>query len=239
MARDAQGKDMTAALAIFVKTPGLSPVKTRLAAALGTSDAAHFYRLAATATAAVAQSCQPPLVPYWAVAEAGPVAAAAWHDFAQLEQGGGDLGARLDRIYAALQARHGRVLLIGADAPQLTPAMLRAALAALDDADNPFVLGEASDGGFWLFGGRVPIPKTVWCTVRYSQAHTASELRALLAPLGVVANISMLTDVDSATDLPALAHALAAIPDPLPAQRALHDWLRTNLDRTLLAGTCI
>ena len=237
MARATQGKDMTAAVAIFVKTPGLSPVKTRLAAALGTADATGFYRLAAAATAEVARSCQPALTPYWAIAEYGPVAAAAWHGFAHVEQGEGDLGERLDRIYATLQARHGRVLLIGADAPQLTPAMLRAALAVLDDTDEPFVLGEASDGGFWLFGGRVPIPKTVWCTVRYSQAHTASELRALLAPLGVVANAPRLTDVDNATDLPSLAHALAALPDPVPAQRTLHNWLHITLDNTLLTGT--
>lgn len=237
MACAAQGRDMTAAVAIFVKTPGLSPVKTRLAATLGTDDAIRFYRLAAAATAAVAQSCQPALTPYWATAEAGPVAAAAWHDFSQLEQGEGDLGERLDHVYATLQARHGRVLLIGADAPQLTPAMLRAALAMLDDTDKPFVLGEASDGGFWLFGGRAPIPKAVWSTVRYSQAHTASELRALLAPVGVIADAPRLTDVDNATDLPSLARALAALPDPLSAQRILLDWLHTTLDRTLLTGT--
>ncbi|TAN25069.1 MAG: DUF2064 domain-containing protein [Castellaniella sp.] len=239
MARAAQGKAMTAALAIFVKTPGLSPVKTRLAVALGTDDATRFYRLAAAATAAVAQSCQPALTPYWAIAEAGPVAAAAWHGFAQVEQGEGALGERLDHVYTTLQARHGRVLLIGADAPQLTSAMLRAALAMLDDADKPFVLGDASDGGFWLFGGRAPLPKTIWCTVRYSQAHTASELRALLAPHGVVANAPMLTDVDNATDLPSLAHALAALLDPVSAQRTLHDWLHTTLDRTLLTGTYV
>lgn len=237
MARAASGAVMTAALAIFVKTPGLSPVKTRLAAALGADDATRFYRLAAAATAAVAQSCRPALTPYWAIAEAGPAAAAAWRGFAQLEQGEGDLGQRLDQVYATLQARHGRVLLIGADAPQLTPAMLRAARAALDGADTPFVLGGASDGGFWLFGGRVPIPKTVWCAVRYSQAGTASELRTLLADHGGVANLPMLTDVDTAASLPALAHALTTLPDPLPAQRALQDWLHTALDRTLLTGT--
>ncbi|MDE2249419.1 MAG: DUF2064 domain-containing protein [Xanthomonadaceae bacterium] len=228
---------MTAALAIFVKTPGLSPVKTRLAAALGTVDATRFYRLAAAATADVVRSCQPALAPYWAVAESGPAVAAAWDGFAQLEQGAGELGERLDRVYAALQARHGRALLIGADAPQLTPAMLRAARAALDDPATPFVLGGASDGGFWLFGGRLPIPKTVWCTVRYSQACTASELRTLLAAHGEVANLPMLTDIDTAASLPALAHALATLADPLPAQRALQDWLHTALDRSLLTGT--
>ncbi|AGG90876.1 hypothetical protein R2APBS1_3818 [Rhodanobacter denitrificans] len=237
MARDAQGKDMTAALAIFVKTPGLSPVKTRLAATLGTDDATRFYRLAAAATAAVAQSCQPPLTPYWAIAEAGPVASAAWHDFAQLEQGEGDLGERLARIYAALQARHGRVLLIGADAPQLTPAMLLAALAALHDTDKPFVLGEASDGGFWLFGGRVPIPSTVWLGVRYSQPDTAMQLRSALAAYGHLATLPMLTDADNAADLPVLIQVLASLPNIMPAQRTLYDWLLAVTDHALLERT--
>ncbi|MDE2155212.1 MAG: DUF2064 domain-containing protein [Xanthomonadaceae bacterium] len=237
MARAAQGKDMSAALAIFVKTPGLSPVKTRLAAALGTAGATDFYRLAAAATAEVARSCQPALVPYWAIAESGPAAADAWRGFVQLEQGEGDLGERLDHVYATLQARHGQALLIGADAPQLTPAMLRAARAALDDPATPFVLGGASDGGFWLFGGRMPVPQAVWCSVRYSQACTASELRTLLAAHGEVANVPMLTDVDTAASLPALASALTALAEPLPGQRALLDWLHTTLDCTLLTGT--
>jgi hypothetical protein len=128
------GKHVTPALAIFVKTPGLSPVKTRLAASLGTKAATRFHELAAAATAAVVHQCQPLLIPYWAIAETGhPEAARAWPDFASVEQGEGDLGARLDRVYAHLQARHGRALLIGADAPQLTSALLRQALSALDN----------------------------------------------------------------------------------------------------------
>lgn len=237
MVQSAQARVVTAALAIFVKTPGLSPVKTRLAAGLGITDATRFYELAAAATAAVAHRCQATLTPYWAIAEAGPAAAAAWPDFAQVEQGDGDLGDRLHHVYAALQARYDRVLLIGADAPQLTPCLLRAALAMLDDADQPFVLGEASDGGFWLFGGRAPIPKSVWCTVRYSQPHTAFELRALLAPHGNMASAPMLADVDNASDLPLLANALAALPDPVPAQRDLLGWLQTILDRDAAAAT--
>lgn len=228
---------MTPALAIFVKTPGLSPVKTRLAATLGVAQATHFYRLAAAATAAVAQSCQPALMPYWAVAEAEPEARLAWPEFAHVWQGEGDLGARLHQIYTELQARHGRVLLIGADAPQLTPALLKRALAALDDADSPFVLGDAADGGFWLFGGRQPIDRRVWLGVRYSQTDTAMQLRGALAAFGSTATLSMLSDVDEAADLPLLIRALATLADPVPAQRTLHDWLDTTLDCTLLTGT--
>lgn len=224
---------MTGAVAIFVKTPGLSPVKTRLAAVLGTAAATHFYQLAATATAEVARHCQPVLVPYWAIAESGLVASAAWTDFAQVGQGDGGLGERLHRVYAELQARHGRVLLIGADAPQLTAATLCAALATLDRSEHSFVLGDAEDGGFWLFGGSVPIPKAVWRTVRYSQSQTASDLRDLLRPYGLVADMPVLADVDHASDLPSLARALADLPEPVPAQRTLLAWVQAVVNQTL------
>ena len=216
---------MTAALAIFVKTPGLSPVKTRLAAGIGITGALRFHQLAAAATAEVARTCEPWLTPYWAIAEADQQAVAAWPEFAPLQQGQGDLGERLHTVYARLQARHGGVLLIGADAPQLTVALLRRALAMLDETHTPFVIGDASDGGFWLFGGRVALPREVWTRVRYSQPQAAAELRQQLAPHGAVGAIGRLTDVDNAADLPALRHALEALDALQPAQQRLLDWL--------------
>lgn len=224
---------MTAALAIFVKTPGLSPVKTRLAATLGAAQAAAFYARSAAATAAVVQRCEPALVPYWAVAEAGPQARRMWPDFAHLWQGEGQLGARLHRVYAELQQRYGSVLLIGADAPQLTPILLDEALAALDDNDFPFVIGDASDGGFWLVGGRQPIPQQVWLNVRYSQPDTGRRLREALSAFGAIANVPELGDVDTEADLTALVEALDALSNPLPAQRELLAWLHATLDHVV------
>ncbi|MGA8278479.1 MAG: DUF2064 domain-containing protein [Rhodanobacteraceae bacterium] len=216
------------ALAIFVKTPGYSPIKTRLAAAIGEARASEFHRLSACAVAEVvcaANAAQGPIEPYWAVAEHAAIDAGAWQQFACVWQGDGDLGARLDRIYSTLQSRHGRALLIGADAPQITAELLRAACIALGDPDNLFVLGAARDGGFWLFGGRVPVPDRVWRSVTYSQAHTASELRAALTPIGRIAELPALTDADRVSDLPVLEHALAQLAAPLPGQRALRAWL--------------
>jgi uncharacterized protein len=217
---------MKAALAIFVKTPGLSPVKTRLAAGIGVTAALRFHQLAAAATAEVARACEPWLTPYWAVAEADPAALTAWLGFVPLRQGHGELGERLHTVYARLQARHGSVLLIGADAPQLTVALLQHALSVLDEADTPFMIGPASDGGFWLFGGRVPLPREVWTRVRYSQPQAASELQRQLAPYGAIGAIGCLTDVDNAEDLPALRRALEALEAPQPTQQKLLVWLK-------------
>lgn len=228
-----------AALAIFVKTPGHSPIKTRLAATIGESRAIAFHRLAAQAVAQVASVVSEAgrgLQPYWAVAEADALTDPAWASLSRNAQGDGDLGARLHHVYSTLQARHGRVLLVGADAPQLTADFLRTALAALADPATPFVLGEARDGGFWLFGGSAPIAQGIWRGVRYSQTHTARELRAALTPLGGIADLPMLTDVDSAADLDALADALDALPEPLPAQRVLRDWLHTLPEPSLSKG---
>ncbi|MEO9078132.1 MAG: DUF2064 domain-containing protein, partial [Rhodanobacter sp.] len=151
----------------------------------------------------------------------------AWPGFALLHQGEGDLGERLHAVYAELQARHDRVLLIGADAPQLTVASLRRALTVLDDAHTPFVIGDASDGGFWLFGGSAAIPREVWTRVRYSRAQTASDLRQCLSPYGAIGTAGWLTDVDQVDDLPALHDALRMLENALPAQQVLRQWLDT------------
>ncbi|MDQ2971992.1 MAG: DUF2064 domain-containing protein, partial [Pseudomonadota bacterium] len=225
-----------AVLAIFVKTPGHSPIKTRLAARIGVANATAFHRLAAAAVRQVvceARNAGCDLQAYWAVAEHEGLRDPLWRELPTLWQGGGDLGARLHHIYSRLQRSHGCVLLLGADAPQLTPDLLLAALNALNDPATPFALGDACDGGFWLFGGCAPIPETTWRSVRYSQSKTAAELRGALAPLGGVANLATLTDVDNALDLAALADALDALSDPLPAQRALRAWLQTHSDTPL------
>lgn len=219
---------MTTALAIFVKTPGHSPIKTRLAASIGAQAAIEFHRLSAGAVAEVARSVGAGLQPYWAVAESAGLDDPLWRDFPGLWQGEGSLGERLHRVYATLLVRHGRALLVGADAPQLTPELLLQACDALTRATTPFVIGKAHDGGFWLFGGRVPIAREVWCGVRYSCADTARQLRAALHPSGAIAKLPALTDVDEAADLDALGDTLATLPGPLPTQRELRHWLATR-----------
>lgn len=209
------------ALAIFVKTPGLSPVKTRLAAGIGPVRAEAFYRLAVQAVAEVAGATRPALVPYWAVAEAEALDHPMWSGFPTVSQGEGGLGARLDHVYRMLLARHGAVLLIGADAPQVTPALLlqAATLAA------PFVLGRAGDGGFWLFGGARPIDAAVWRSVPYSVADTADRLLEALVGAGDVRAVEDLRDVDRQEDLGPLRSALDRLPAALEAQAVLSRWL--------------
>lgn len=215
------------ALAIFVKTPGVSALKTRLAADIGSTQAERFHTLSAAAVAAVAHVAMPAITPYWAVAEHEALEHPLWQAFPTLWQGRGGLGARMDSVYRELLATHERVILIGADAPQLRAQHLHEAVSAMDDPHTPFVLGPARDGGFWLFGSRLPVPGEAWRAAHYSTADAASELSAALHPLGAIARLAMLTDADTVDDLAALTAALDGIDDPLPEQRRLRRWLRT------------
>lgn len=219
---------MNAALAIFVKTPGLSPVKTRLAAEIGERAALEFYEQAVAAVGAVAVAAQTaglPLTPYWAVAEQQALALTRWHAFPRVWQGEDGLGERLDRVHACLHRNHDRVLLVGADAPQITVDLLRRTLAALAQPETPFAMGRASDGGFWIFASRQVVPSTVWTSIRYSRSYTARSLAMIVRASGNIADLPVLTDVDVAADLAVFRAELAELAAPLPEQVGLRFWL--------------
>ncbi|MEP6938154.1 MAG: DUF2064 domain-containing protein [Rudaea sp.] len=171
------------------------------------------------------------LTPYWAVAEHAAVGHPDWREFPTVWQGHGELGDRLERVHRELQARHGRVLLIGADSPQISSTRLAEALAALHDPGNPFTMGRARDGGFWLLGSRAAIPKQVWQSVRYSDSNTADEMGHALGTLGSIAYLSVLTDVDTANDLAYLQTELAALTAPVPEQRVVSTWIQEHSQR--------
>lgn len=213
-------------LAILVKTPGHSPVKTRLAAACGRLYAENWYRRAVSAVAAVARAAQAQygIQVYWAVAE--PDASDLWPGLPVLAQGGGDLGERMARVHAQLVARHGFGILLGADTPQLSVDLLGETVAWLDHPTPRLLIGPAGDGGFWLFGGNVAPPLSAWRAVTYSAADTACKLRNAMRDLGDWATLATLTDVDHADDLDAVRDALQALHDPLPEQRALAAWMQ-------------
>lgn len=214
-------------VAVFVKTPGLSPVKTRLAAGIGAERAGAFYQLACVAVREVLEAAakeMPPLQGHWAVAEAG--GEPAWLGLPTVSQGEGGLGARLAFVYEAMRAkdRFGAAVLLGADAPQLTPATFALTRAALEDGAD-FVIGPAADGGFYLFAGRRPLDAELWESVPYSQPNTTAELKKRLDPLGRVAVLGKLTDVDEAKDLGPVTKELADVAYPTPAQLELMAWL--------------
>ena len=227
---------MTPGLALFVKTPGRSPVKSRLWPAIGRKAAEALYLDCAEASGDTALALQQAggAHAYWAVAEAEDGASSPWHTLPRMAQGEGSLGERMARVYAALRARHGAALLIGTDLPQLTVQALADAAKALVDDDTDLVLGPSDDGGFWLVGGRVDVPLAAWTAPRYSTYHARADFLAALPAGRRIHALAHARDLDEPDDLPAVAAALRALESPTPAQTRVSrrlDALLTTMSR--------
>ena len=211
---------MTPGLALFVKTPGRSPVKSRLWPAIGRKAAEALYLDCAEAGAEVARALQRAgtLHAYWAVAEAEDDAPPVWRELPRLPQGEGDLGERMAAVYDALLARHGAALLVGTDVPHLPPEALAEACDALSSARADVVLGPSDDGGFWLVGGTRALPHSAWTAPRYSTPHARADFIAALPTDVCMHLLPTLRDLDEADDFAPVHAALAALPAPTPAQ---------------------
>lgn len=217
------------ALAIFVKTPELSPVKTRLAATIGGDNARQFYELSLSATQAMARALQvevPNLQIYWAVAEPEGLHAKRWDSFTAIGQGSGGLGARLNSIYQELLKKHHYVCFIGADSPHLDVKELKAGvLMTARNLGKKFVIGETLDGGFYFFGGSIPVSSSTWLGVEYSTDQTANQLTTKLSTFAEIERIRRNFDVDTVEDLKRYTSFSFGDGALLPEQRDLIRWV--------------
>jgi uncharacterized protein len=229
------GTPVSGAIAIFVKTPGHSAVKTRLALERGRHFAEAWHLLAAQAVASVVREAarRNGLAAYWAVAEAA--GEGAWPELPVIAQGEGGLAERMARVQEQLVAQHGSCVLLGADTPQLTVDLINEAHGWLDAPAPRLVLGPARDGGFWLFGANLAPPLADWQSVTYSRHDTADRFRHVLDRHGAWCTLATLADVDHEQDLASVAMALQALAAPTAEQRALAAWMQRHVDRRVEA----
>jgi rSAM/selenodomain-associated transferase 1 len=212
----------SAAIAIFVKTPGLSPVKTRLAKTLGSVAAESAYRLSVKAIEQTVKTVDADS--YFAVAEQAGLKNSLWQGLECLQTGPGCLGQRQHHIYQTLLRRYQQVILIGSDSPQLTAIRLQQAIEALKT--EQFVMGPARDGGYYLFAGKCQLSQTFWTNLSFSRADTCDNLLAALPAKAHL--LAPLTDLDTVEDIPQLHSELTALGTTLnPQQRAVISWIET------------
>ncbi len=183
------------AVAVFVKTPGLTPLKTRLARDIGNTKSIDFYLLSLKCISQTLKECN--ITPYWAVAEMDALNSSLWKDFQTIHVGEGDLGQIQSQIYNKLLKKHKRVILLGSDTPQISKTNIDKAINILIDSE--FVFGPAFDGGYYLFGGRAPISNKTWQNINWSTNTTLKELQSKLSYQPKY--LQYLTDVDSKQDL--------------------------------------
>lgn len=223
-------KEPSTALVMFVKTPGLSPIKTRLAARLGCEKAEEFYRLSLDAVEATVASvaASPHICVYWAIAEEAGMANLRWQRFRRIHQGTGGLGARLSKVFSELKSRHDAVVAIGADSPQITPQLILDAVESIttDSARPSHVMGRCHDGGFFLFGANYVIPNSAWQDVPFGTAAAAETLCHSLNSAHATRELPVRADVDRAEDLAIICQELLDVPIPTTAQLAVLEWAK-------------
>lgn len=218
---------MNCAIAIFVKSPELSPVKTRLWPGIGRAHAEILYRASAAAVRSVVEqaSARGQVHGYWALAESAEASARFWPGLVHVEQGEGSLGERMAAVYRHLRQHHAGVILIGADAPQLESSALLQAADWLDAGEARLAIGRAVDGGFWLFGGNRDIAAHAWIESRYSQPDTATEFVRAMDTFGKWLELGNLQDIDTVADIAAVRAKLESLPDATVEQQALCELL--------------
>jgi len=205
---------LAANLVILVKRPVSGRVKTRLGHEIGTQHACQYqrlwlsrllHRLNSDSRFIVTLALSPDRAMYARLGAAEPRGHSHKRWQRRCAQGNGDLGQRLWRRLSQAQKRP--MLVIGADSPRLRPQHLGMALARRGSCD--FVLGSASDGGYWLIGRRAGLPckrplldnplnGVSWSSSR-ARADTIACLRA--ANYTVRVDLPILDDVDDLSSL--------------------------------------
>jgi rSAM/selenodomain-associated transferase 1 len=182
----------------MVKEPRPGRVKTRLGKGIGLVPAAWWFR---HQTRRLLRRLEDPR---WtlilAVApDAEGRASRVWPaHLPRIAQGSGDLGARMGRIFRGLPP--GRVCVIGADIPGITPAHVAEAFRQLGPYDAVF--GPSEDGGYWLIGLKrmAAVPPGLFEDVRWSSEYALADTKRSLGQMAI-AEVATLRDVDEARDL--------------------------------------
>ena len=189
-------------LVIFAREPRLGRVKRRLARDLGALAAWRFHRL--TTEALLRRlgrdprwTCWLAVTPDSAARRGGPRGLVRPGLARAIPQGPGDLGRRMARVLDTLPP--GPVVIVGSDIPGITAGHVAGAFHRLGDHD--WVLGPATDGGYWLIGARRrPAFRPPFEGVRWGGPQALSDTLANMAGRRV-AQIETLADVDRAEDL--------------------------------------
>ena len=239
--------DKSVALAVFVKTPSISPVKTRLAKSIGENNANQVFHFLLDITRSILQdlvSRELGVEIYWALAEKDSLDNDMWSDYPTLWQGEGELGEKLFNIQSQLFKRHQHIIFIGADAPFLTSSIISEAIFRLRNYTYPqskahtlsqqpsdVIIGPSLDGGFYLYAASIQRSLEQWTKVIYSNSNTTNELLASFGITKTTHFLRELYDIDTLEDLK-LAYNQLLVSNQQQLT-SLHfkflDWIQQNL----------
>ena len=196
---------MNVGLAVFVKSPEFSEVKTRIARVLGEAKALEIYelclRLTQSRIESICSESRIAITPYWAVAEEAAMNLARWSSFDNIYQGAGGLGARMAKVHGELLKKHDACLLMGADSPLFPIQDFFAGVEHLSKGSRSAFVGPTEDGGFYVWGSREALPGAFWESVEYGVSSTLADFLSRL-PLGIdLLSLATHWDIDTPEDL--------------------------------------
>ncbi|MFN2607521.1 MAG: DUF2064 domain-containing protein [Acidimicrobiales bacterium] len=212
------GRGWAAGVIVMAKAPVPGRVKTRLCPPCTPEEAAMVAEAALADT--LAAVCATEEAAWRTVALDGDPGPWLPPGVAVVAQRGRGLDERLAAAFADAGTP---AVVIAADTPQVTPALLSQALAALMAPGVDAVVGPTMDDGYWALGLRRADPR-VFVGVPMSHPSTLAAQRDRLAHLGlaVAPDLPTLRDVDSMDDARAVAADLpgsrfaAAVAAPSP-----------------------
>jgi uncharacterized protein len=197
------------AIIVFTREPVPGSTKTRLAARIGASNAATLAD--AFTRDALAKVHQLGMRLVIAAGVIDPLQdntyfrrLADYFEAALINQGQGNLGARMARVLAPF-ANDG-ALLTGTDTPSLPISILRRAVALI--RSHHVVLGPSLDGGYYLVGIRGAVPD-MFRGIRWGGSQVFDQTVARLRRIGIRPALAPAWyDVDRWSDLMVLAEQL-------------------------------
>ncbi len=202
------------ALVMMAKAPRVGSVKTRLTPLLSNEQAAQLSRcfirdMAENIGTLTADAPVSGIVAYMPKGEEAAFEKLLPADFHLLEQRGADLGERLLNAAADLfAAGFAHVCLINSDSPTLPRTLLMEAIGALRQPGERAVLGEATDGGYYLIGLQKPQPH-LFQGIEWSTPRVATQTLARAAGRGLaMTRLGHWYDVDDGPSLRELFNEL-------------------------------
>lgn len=143
-------------LLIFTRNPSLGKVKTRLAKTIGDEKALEIYTFLLQRTKSVTELLPCDKAVYYSVKVREND---LWPEefYQKYPQQGNDLGERMEGAFEnGFNKGYQKVMIIGSDLYDITPAIINEAFDTLDSHD--VVIGPAEDGGYYLLGMKSRIP---------------------------------------------------------------------------------
>jgi rSAM/selenodomain-associated transferase 1 len=202
-------------LLVFARLPELGKVKTRLASSLGDERTLAVYEaMLRDLLASIGESTADTAIEIaWAPTPAanGTTLRRAFGDRELVMQTGANLGDRLAMAFSERFFFHGtkKMIAIGVDDPNLTREIIDHAFGLLESCE--WVVGPATDGGYYLIGCRAPaFDAAIFQNIEWGSDKV---LKATLAKIhereSSVALMASRSDIDTAEDLANSSWAIA------------------------------